>query len=902
MKIKTLLLSFLCVMSVFVMNAGNSVALTLNTGLLAKMTCTYDASTGVYSCKSTDISPLIYTTGLAAALPDDYITLSFEYQTDKASQFFQVFFGNTFNATRQKIFDGLKVASDWTTYSVSIKSCRTDFSWGNATEMLMFHFAGMPSGSTFKLRNIKISSPVDPFKNIEVKTNTATTVQAEDYNIGGLDASYGARQYPNVDQPAYTNPASTKFPILAWGSLPSYLSTKARFQELADCGFNLSLQKFGATQDIINALDSCGDTGVSLFVNFWGLSSIDECAGWFKDTKNFAGWFIGDEPFSSKFAEYGALVSKIRASGSTRLSYCNLFNSGTDVGALGTKSYADYLQRFVREVGTGFLSFDMYPIMTDTATKKDYVKTNFYQNLELVSMVAKQYKIPFWAFARSVASEEDVNYHVFYPIPTKKNLRYQVFSDLAYGAQGIQYYSYCDQSGANWTYHDSPLDASFNRTAVWYLVQDVNKEIQNHAWVFLGAHDFNVTFSGTSTTIPVGTKLYSDAVLPSNIQSITTSGRGVLVSQFKNGNNNFVMVMNSDFDSTQTVTVKKGVSLNLVNADGSVTEDATAEKSFTLAPAEYFIYQWATPTAPSALAPANRIYKADTTYRADTQGVVIRNDENYENKWALYDMGDNWEQYTLGLYAYTYKTSVTKAQAIENWGSWYTYDVTVPQDIDVNIFFKHNVSWDKFGKIGATGTPDINIYRCHNLNYTKRYNASMILQLDGTNVPTNQKLRPVAPDTYEEDGATFNTILSDKSKWISTLNTKTTTDTLWFWPQAGGVSNAAPYYNDEPDYAAVHLTAGTHRFKVQSLSSAWDFDCFKLVDVNYSGVDGVNKNAVAFTAFGRKGSIYVKSDVPAQVYTLTGALIGEDVNGTVEVPAGVYIVRAGANSKKVVVR
>jgi hypothetical protein len=62
-------------------------------------------------------------------------------------------------------------------------------------------------------------------------------------------------------------------------------------------------------------------------------------------------------------------------------------------------------------------------------------RSDFYANLEVCSTKAREAGIPFWAFALTTA-------HLSYPVPTMGQLRYQVYSNLAYGAQGIEYYTY----------------------------------------------------------------------------------------------------------------------------------------------------------------------------------------------------------------------------------------------------------------------------------------------------------------------------------------------------------------------------------------------------------------------------------------------------------------------------
>ena len=116
--------------------------------------------------------------------------------------------------------------------------------------------------------------------------------------------------------------------------------------------------------------------------------------------------------------------------------YLNLFPTGPKehLDQLGVKSYREYVSRFDEQVPLPFLTFDHYPIT------RDGLKAEWYENLEEFSDEARKAGKPFWAFALATS-------HGPYPVPTPAMLRLQVYSDLAYGAQGIQYFTYWTPQG-----------------------------------------------------------------------------------------------------------------------------------------------------------------------------------------------------------------------------------------------------------------------------------------------------------------------------------------------------------------------------------------------------------------------------------------------------------------------
>lgn len=107
-----------------------------------------------------------------------------------------------------------------------------------------------------------------------------------------------------------------------------------------------------------------------------------------------------------------------------------------------------------------------------------------------------------------------------YKISTLPELRLQVFSDQAYGAQAIQYFTYRGLQ------HDE-------RTEVYGLVKAVNQEVQQLAGIFLGAQVVSV--SHTESEIPEGTIALGSLSIP--IKSLATSDTGAIVSVLEKGSN-----------------------------------------------------------------------------------------------------------------------------------------------------------------------------------------------------------------------------------------------------------------------------------------------------------------------------------------------------------------------------
>lgn len=379
--------------------------------------------------------------------------------------------------------------------------------------------------------------------------------------------------------PQYVNPAGDEFPILAWYSiLPDSAQTPERYRELREAGFNISFSHFKSNAQVERALGAMAGTGVRLMLTSHELVDDTEATvNRFKDCADVAGWFLRDEPTASGFPELRQFRDRVYAADSSRMVYLNLFPSMVDAKSLEVNDYDEYVNRFIDEVSLPMVSYDFYPIVDEDGSI--HVREQFYDNLERVSRICRERDMPFWAFCLSTA-------HTPYPVPDNVHMRFEAFSALAYGAQGMQYFTYWQPSSARWNFHHAPIDETGRRTNVYYLVKDLNREIQALSWVFLGAEVEAVGHTGES--IPATSVRFTS--YPHEIRSVESDGQGVIISRIVNGDKRFLMIVNRDIDHSQTVFVDKDACVKRVSSDGRIVTDH--DSSAVVGPGDYILYTW----------------------------------------------------------------------------------------------------------------------------------------------------------------------------------------------------------------------------------------------------------------------------------------------------------------------
>ena len=91
-----------------------------------------------------------------------------------------------------------------------------------------------------------------------------------------------------------------------------------------------------------------------------------------------------------------------------------------------------------------------------------------------------------------------------------------MFSDLAYGAQGLQYFTYWTPvNSEGFDYEFGPIGLDGRRTVAYDLVRQVNGEIKALSGVFAGAKVKWVRHTGK--TIPRGTQRLTKLPEPSTL-------------------------------------------------------------------------------------------------------------------------------------------------------------------------------------------------------------------------------------------------------------------------------------------------------------------------------------------------------------------------------------------------
>jgi hypothetical protein len=387
-------------------------------------------------------------------------------------------------------------------------------------------------------------------------------------------------------------------PVMSWGGISATEVSVESYKKLKDVGVNIDIAFFPSVDAIAKGLDAAGKAGIKLMISCPELNANPEkVAKQFMDHPALEGYYLGDEPDKSKFQELADLAKTLKSVDKKHYSFVNLYpDINSNKSKFGTPTYKEYVDTFDQMFPAPFLSFDFYPVVDGA------VHPRWYENMEFFANKYQKDKRPFWAFALSTsylaysgdAPQPSLNdfyqlYKSYTPektfvhdVPTLAELSLQVYVDLAYGAQGIEYWSFRG--------FGSPLDAEGKRTVIFDRLQKISNEIQNLSGVFLGAKVVSVAHTGLD--IPNGTKRLSK--LPSSINLLETIGQGAVVSVLENGDNSFLVIVNRDFKRSMKLIINTDNTVKKVLKNGTLIPANEYASSTEIEPGDAAIYTWPT--------------------------------------------------------------------------------------------------------------------------------------------------------------------------------------------------------------------------------------------------------------------------------------------------------------------
>jgi hypothetical protein len=352
-----------------------------------------------------------------------------------------------------------------------------------------------------------------------------------------------------------------EFPIgLFWPPHP-YASTPERFAEIADAGFDFVISgNYAGDGNIFQyQLGLARTAGLQLLIS--DDIQIRNMSRWFSISDNpadflsispaearefytrardaygpyssLAGFNFYDEPGAGWFGTLARALDLSRELAPNLLPYINLYPSDDPA----------YYQSFVDQVKPSLISFDRYPLLSEG--RED---ANYFHNWAIVRDAALRGDVPAWTFIQTLAYNNHRE-------PTAAELLWQINISLAYGAKGIQYFTYWTPEAARGEgFGPALITVDGQRTARYAAAKKINT-----TWLHQVGRELKPLVSesvvhANETPLPNGTTGFTPTELVSGI-----SGQPVVVGTFRSRDSavkdRWLLVANRSHGSTTRATV-----------------------------------------------------------------------------------------------------------------------------------------------------------------------------------------------------------------------------------------------------------------------------------------------------------------------------------------------------------
>jgi hypothetical protein len=269
------------------------------------------------------------------------------------------------------------------------------------------------------------------------------------------------------------------------------------------------------------------------------LEQLDELIDKVKDHPALGAYYVYDEPQPTHFHAVAALVDRIRKRDPNHLSFVNMLPIYAVEGKRGTdpgRTYLDFLCQYIETVKPDLLSYDYYNFFQKD-DGKPYDLENYFVNISIVREAALKGNIPFLNIIQ--ASKFLPNFRE----PNQAELRWQVYTTLAYGGRGISYFLYWGPKSYMGIYRDGKPTESLLTPIV-----QLNKELKS-----LGPELMKLKSTSIFHTSPIPT---GGTAIPSS-EPVSIESKGELVlGLFDSEIGKAFMVVNRDYHSNQLLTFK----------------------------------------------------------------------------------------------------------------------------------------------------------------------------------------------------------------------------------------------------------------------------------------------------------------------------------------------------------
>lgn len=379
------------------------------------------------------------------------------------------------------------------------------------------------------------------------------------------DGRQTAAILPLMVRDPFSDATRTRMEAVGYYCFKPWNATLENYQKLADAGLTMVTLETdeGDWQSYIDLAAQAGLKTLAIVLNHAGYwydnmeyTGLDELINYLKDCPDVFGYHMCDEPSVNDIWRLMAIKDKIRQLDDTRPIYINLLANASPMG-MGASTYYEYVNIMADYLDFDFISFDIYPVLVGA------IQSDWHMCLETVADAAKRRGIPFWAFAASCWINKESTTRKREK-PNSYNIQLQIYTDLAYGAQAVQYFTIQDYGGTDY----APIMRDGTWTQAYEELKKANLNMQKRAFIFKDSNVTKIRQLGQSESHE---NALSRLDLPPEIESVAVTFSAT-VSFVENKGNEYLVLVNNYWSADQTVSVELTSPVYSIGSDGQFDE------------------------------------------------------------------------------------------------------------------------------------------------------------------------------------------------------------------------------------------------------------------------------------------------------------------------------------------
>jgi hypothetical protein len=375
-----------------------------------------------------------------------------------------------------------------------------------------------------------------------------------------------------------------EFLVSYWCGPPAAETTLQRYKEIADCGFNVAFVPIDGKGDVeanLKILELCQAVGIKALIHDNRMGELfDEKRG-FKTSQQLkktldaivaqysshpalAGYHVCDEPNARMFPVLGAINQYLLKKDPKHPPFINLFPNYATPAQLGNKTYKEHVAQYIATVKPALVCYDHYQQMFGR-------EDAYFANLEVVRALCLEARLPFAQIVLTIP-------HFGYRNPSEADMRWQIYTSVAYGARGILYFTYWYWNWKDAAQGPAIINAEGKPDVKYEILRRLNGRLKA-----LGPLLMQMQSTGVYHTAPLppGTRpLAADAPVRQ------AAGGQMVIGCFKTTNmDRYVLVVNKTFNERFVAKLtldKKTVAASEISQETGKPLEATALKERTL--------------------------------------------------------------------------------------------------------------------------------------------------------------------------------------------------------------------------------------------------------------------------------------------------------------------------------